>query len=111
MRTRWSRSPAPSGCASNIGTIAPSRYTTVAPLARIDGQKPEAEKRDSNTTCAPVSAACAKVLSALMWNSGSVVHSTSSAATPSTSALFTPHQKYCACGQITPLAGPVVPEV
>ena len=31
---------------------------------------------------APVSAACAKVLSALMWNSGSVVQSTSSAPTP-----------------------------
>jgi len=46
-----------------------------------------------------------------MWKSGSVVQSTSSAPTPSTSALFTPHQKYCACGQTTPLAGPVVPEV
>jgi hypothetical protein len=30
------------------------------------GQKPEAEKRASNTTSQPVIAACAKVLSALM---------------------------------------------
>ncbi len=75
------------------------------------GQKPEAEKRGSNTTRQPASAAWAKVLSALMWNSGSVVHSTSVAPTPSTRALLTPHQWYCACGQMTPLAGPVVPEV
>ena len=35
-------------------------------IFRLLGQKPEAEKRGSNTTSAPVSAACAKVLSALM---------------------------------------------
>ena len=78
---------------------------------RIVGQKAEAEKRGSKTTRAPASEAWAKVLRALMWNSGSVVQSTSSAPTPRTSALCTPHQWYCACGQSTPLAGPVVPEV
>jgi hypothetical protein len=46
-----------------------------------------------------------------MWNSGSVVQSTSWAPTPRIRALSTPHQWYCACGQSTPLAGPVVPEV
>jgi hypothetical protein len=76
-------------------------------------RRPEARRREARLEhhLGPVSAACAKVLSALMWKSGSVVHSTSSRPTPSTSALFTPHQKYCACGQTTPLAGPVVPEV
>ena len=83
----------------------------VASLRIIAGQKPEAEKRGSSTMRAPESSACAKVLSALMWNSGSVVQSTSSAFTPRRRRELTPHQKYCACGHITPLEGPVVPLV
>jgi hypothetical protein len=64
----------------------------VAPLSAIAGQKPEAENFSRNCTRQPVTDACAKVLSALTWNSGSVVHSTSSARRSSTSALCTPHQ-------------------
>ena len=80
-------------------------------MMAIAGQKPEAEKRGSTTSVAPISSAWKKLLSALVWNSGSVVHSTSPVRTPSRRAVCTPHQKYCACGQTTPFDGPVVPEV
>ena len=46
-----------------------------------------------------------------MWNIGKVVHSTSDSAKPSTRAVFSPQATYCACGHITPLGAPVVPEV
>jgi hypothetical protein len=55
--------------------------------------------------------ACAIVLMALMWKSGSVVPSTSHAPTPRMRAVLRPHAAYCPCGTMTPLAGPVVPDV
>ena len=72
--------------------MAPRRYITVAPRSCTVAQKRDAENCASNTAEQPMSAACAKVLSALMWNSGSVVHSTSSLRTPRIAAVFTPHQ-------------------
>ena len=74
-------------------------------------QKDEAEKRGSKIAVAPVTSAWKNVLSALVWKSGRVVQRMSSAPISRRWLVFRPHQKNCACGQHTPLDGPVVPDV
>ena len=74
-----------------------------APWRRADksrslrcGSSPARSRRQRSAArspfVAPESSACAKVLSALMWNSGSVVQSTSSDLTPRRRSELTPHQ-------------------
>ena len=57
MRTPWARSSAFASRDSKIGTIAPSRYVTVAARAASVEKKPEAENRLSYATDAPISSA------------------------------------------------------
>ena len=78
MRTRCARSAAPSGCAEQHRHHR-AEQVDHGRAARARS-RPEARRREAvdEHDAAPATSACAKVFSALMWNSGSVVQSTSS---------------------------------
>ncbi len=66
MRTVWARSASLGGCAKSIGTMAPSTYVTVALCRASAGTKPDAEKRGSTISVAPLSSAWKNAFSALV---------------------------------------------